>query len=142
MLNRIGEILGKLDYVKAMTDVTGFGLLGHLSEMCEGSDLQAVIDFDKVPKIDILDEYLVQGSVPGGTHRNWASYGHKIMELTDHQKHILADPQTSGGLLVAVSPEQAEEFESVLRHNGIPEKNILSFGWLEEKGDDRLIRLA
>ena len=65
MLNKIGETLGKLDYVKAMTDVTGFGLLGHLSEMCEGSDLQAIIEFEKVPKIAEIDEYLNQNSVPG-----------------------------------------------------------------------------
>ena len=142
MLNKIGESLGKLDYVKAMTDVTGFGLLGHLTEMCEGSTLQAVIEFDKVPKIAILDEYLEQGSIPGGTHRNWSSYGHKVMEVTEHQKHILADPQTSGGLLVAISPDKTEEFETMLRDNGIPEKNIIPFGWLEGKQSDRLIRIA
>jgi selenide, water dikinase len=141
-LNKIGESLGKLDYVTAMTDVTGFGLLGHLSEMCEGSNLQAVIEFDKVPKIDILDEYLEQGSIPGGTNRNWASYGHKVMEVTDHQKYILADPQTSGGLLVAIRPDKTEKFETMLRDNGIPERNIVSFGWLEEKQDDRLIRIV
>lgn len=142
MLNKIGESLGKLDYVMAMTDVTGFGLLGHLSEMCEGSNLQAVIEFAKVPTMDILGEYLDQGSIPGGTNRNWASYGHKVMEITEHQKHILADPQTSGGLLVAISPDKTEEFESMLRDNGIPEKNIIAFGWLEEKQREHLIRIA
>ena len=142
MLNKIGESLGKLDYVKAMTDVTGFGLLGHLSEMCEGSKLQAVIEFEKVPRIDILDEYLEQSSIPGGTHRNWASYGHKVMEITEYQKHILADPQTSGGLLVAVSADKTEEFETMLRDNGIPEKNVVAFGWLEERKNEHLIRIA
>lgn len=142
LLNKIGESLGKLEYVMAMTDVTGFGLLGHLSEMCEGSNLQAVIEFDKVPKLEILEEYLQQGSVPGGTNRNWASYGHKVKEITEHQKHILADPQTSGGLLVAISPEHTEVFESMLRANGIPEKNIISFGWLEEKTNDHLISIT
>jgi selenide,water dikinase len=132
-LNKIGEQMGKLAYVTAMTDVTGFGLLGHLSEMCEGSNLQAIIEFDKVPKIEVLDEYLEQNSILGGTHRNWASYGHKIGELTDKQKHILADPQTSGGLLVAVEAGHESEFENLLRENGIPEKNIISFGWLIEK---------
>jgi selenide, water dikinase len=141
MLNKIGESLGKLDYVQAMTDVTGFGLLGHLSEMCEGSNLQAVIDFDKVPKIEILDEYIQQNSIPGGTIRNWGSYGHKVLEISEHQKHILADPQTSGGLLVAISPDRTEEFEGVLRHNGIPEKNIVAFGWLEERQNEQLIRI-
>ena len=142
MLNKIGESLGKLDYVKAMTDVTGFGLLGHLSEMCEGSDLQAVVEFDKVPRISVLDEYLEQGSIPGGTNRNWASYGHKVVEISEHQKHILADPQTSGGLLVAVSPDKSEEFEIMLRSNGIPEKNIVAFGWLEEKKNKAVISIV
>ncbi|MBC7418175.1 MAG: selenide, water dikinase SelD, partial [Pedobacter sp.] len=104
-LNSIGEVIGKLDYVKAMTDVTGFGLLGHLSEMCEGSNLRAEINFERVPKLAVVDEYLEQNSIPGGTNRNWASYGHKIGAITDRQKHLLADPQTSGGLLVAVLPE-------------------------------------
>jgi len=142
MLNKVGESFGELEYVKAMTDVTGFGLLGHLSEMCEGSNLQAVIEFDKVPKIDILNEYLTQGSVPGGTNRNWASYGHKVMEITEHQKHILADPQTSGGLLIAVSPDKTEEFEALLQHNGVPEKNIIAFGWLEARQNEHLIRVV
>ena len=142
MLNKVGETFGELEYVKAMTDVTGFGLLGHLSEMCEGSNLQAVIEFDKVPKIDILNEYLTQGSVPGGTNRNWASYGHKVMEITEHQKHILADPQTSGGLLIAVSPDKTEEFEALLQHNGVPEKNIIAFGWLEARQNEHLIRVV
>lgn len=141
MLNKIGETLGKLDYIKAMTDVTGFGLLGHLSEMCEGSNLQAVIEFDKVPKIDVLDEYLDQNSVPGGTNRNWSSYGHKVKTITEYQKHILADPQTSGGLLVAVEESKTKEFEQVLRANGIPDKNIVSFGILKEKTGNFLIEI-
>ncbi len=142
MLNTIGETLGKLDYVKAMTDVTGFGLLGHLSEMCEGSNLQAVIEFEKIPRIAVLDEYLDQNSIPGGTHRNWASYGHRVASGgTDLNRvtTILADPQTSGGLLVAVEPQHTEEFESILRQNGIPEKNIIAFGKLEEKQAEELI---
>ena len=141
MLNKIGETLGTLNYVKAMTDVTGFGLLGHLSEMCEGSNLQAVIEFAKIPVIAVLDEYLQQNSVPGGTLRNWDSYGHKIKEITDYQKHILADPQTSGGLLVAVEETKIEEFEHVLRVNGIPDKNIVSFGSLKEITTDFLIEI-
>ncbi|MBC7744194.1 MAG: selenide, water dikinase SelD [Flavobacterium sp.] len=141
LLNKIGESLGKLEYVEAMTDVTGFGLLGHLSEMCEGSNLQAVIKFDKVPKIDIINDYLKQGCIPGGTNRNWESYGHKISTISTIQKNILADPQTSGGLLVAVEESKTEEFETILRNNGIPEKNIVSFGWLEERQNENLIRV-
>lgn len=138
-LNSIGEQLGKLDYVRAMTDVTGFGLLGHLAEMCEGSGLHAVIDFDKVPAIAGIDEYLNQGSIPGGTNRNWASYGHKISQLTERQKHILADPQTSGGLLVAVEHRFTNDFERLLHESGIPRKCTVSFGSLEERIGDNLI---
>ena len=138
-LNNIGELIGRLDYVKAMTDVTGFGLLGHLSEMCEGSNLQAEIDFEKVPKLKVVDQYLEQNAIPGGTNRNWASYGHKIGTITDHQKHILADPQTSGGLLVAVLPEHAGEFEDLLNSQGITAESCISFGEFKDKVGDKLI---
>jgi selenide,water dikinase len=109
-LNRVGEELGKLDCVHALTDVTGFGLLGHLSEMAEGSGLSAEINFKSVPLIGGIDYYLDNGCVPGGTNRNWKSYGHKIGEAGDRMKNILCDPQTSGGLLAAVDPAAADQF--------------------------------
>ncbi len=140
-LNRIGELIGKLEYVKAMTDVTGFGLLGHLSEMCEGSNLQAEIDFDKVPKLKVIDQYLEQKSIPGGTNRNWDSYGHKIGEITERQKHILADPQTSGGLLIAVLPENTKEFEIFLKDNGIENESCIPFGDLTVFDGGKRIRV-
>lgn len=126
-LNRFGAVLGKLPYVKALTDVTGFGLLGHLTEMAEGSGLSAVIDYAAVPKLPVVDEYLAQQSFPGGTGRNWASYGHKISDLTETQRYVLADPQTSGGLLIAVTPDQTDEFERVTTEQGF---SLTSFGEL------------
>lgn len=129
-LNKAGETFGKLSYIKAMTDVTGFGLLGHLSEMCEGSSVSADIFFEKVPKISIIDEYIAKKCLPGGTTRNWDSYGHKIAEITDYQKAILADPQTSGGLLVAVSPESEVEFLAVAKDLGF---DLEAIGVLIEK---------
>lgn len=132
-LNSIGEMLGTLPYVKAMTDVTGFGLLGHLSEMCEASGASARVDFEKVPFINraVLDNYLEMGCIPGGTQRNWASYGHKIGPLSDHQKYLLCDPQTSGGLLVAISPEFEQEFVDTMNLNGF---DLEAFGEIKEKG--------
>ena len=131
-LNSFGATLGKLPYVKALTDVTGFGLLGHLVEMAEGSGLSARVEFDAVPRLPMVEEYLAQKSFPGGTVRNWDSYGHKISELEEKQKYILADPQTSGGLLIAVEPESAEEFERVAAENGL---TLQSFGELVKKQD-------
>lgn len=114
-LNKVGEKLGCIKGVNAMTDITGFGLLGHLVEMAEGSELSAVIDFEKVSLItDDLKDYIDQKCVPGGTNRNWDSYGHKIGEITDYQKAILADPQTSGGLLIAVELSAVNEVKQIL----------------------------
>lgn len=110
-LNDLGAKVGELSYVNAMTDVTGFGLLGHLCEMCEGSGLSAEVEFERVPKFDFLDQYLDQKSTPGGTQRNWDSYGNKIGPLTDRQRAVLADPQTSGGLLISVDERSQNDFE-------------------------------
>ena len=119
-LNKVGEQLGKIKGVNAMTDVTGFALLGHLVEMAEGSGLSAEIDFEKVPAIiEDLKFYIDNKSMPGGTLRNWDSYGDKIGAVTDYQKAILADPQTSGGLLVAVIPDAVEEVRAVLTQAGL-----------------------
>jgi len=140
-LNKAGEIFGHLPQVKAMTDVTGFGLLGHLSEMCEGSGLSAIIEFDKVPVIPTLPYYLEQKCIPGGTHRNWSSYGHKVNELSGEKRSILADPQTSGGLLVAVAEEGVVEFEAQWKALGLPANLCHPLGVLKAKEDGPLIRV-
>ena len=118
-LNKIGEKLGQLPYVHALTDVTGFGLLGHLVEVCEGSGLSAELEFRNVPRFSFLDEYIQQNSIPGGTKRNWESFGSKISEISDYQRAILADPQTSGGLLISVAAEKTEEFHQLLLAQGL-----------------------
>ncbi|MEM6264958.1 MAG: selenide, water dikinase SelD [Bacteroidota bacterium] len=109
-LNRLGAVMGAFSYVHAMTDVTGFGLLGHLVEMCEGSNLSAHIDLKAVPSFDAAGYYISKKSIPGGTHRNWASYGEKVSPISDEVKFLLADPQTSGGLLIAVAPAYEADF--------------------------------
>jgi selenide,water dikinase len=131
-LNKLGADFGKLPYVNAMTDVTGFGLLGHLTEVCEGSNLSAEIEFEKVPRFEFLLEYLNQKSTPGGTQRNWDSYGTKVAPLDDAQRAILADPQTSGGLLVSVDKNHAADFERFLENKGI---QLKPFGRLLQRGD-------
>jgi len=117
-LNMLGEKLGKLTYVKALTDVTGFGLFGHLIEMCDGSKVSSEIDMDKLPLLANIDLYLDQKCFPGGTSRNWASYGHRIQdEITERNRLIGADPQTSGGLLIAIDRLYQNEFERFLEDN-------------------------
>ena len=126
-LNKIGAELSKLPAVTALTDVTGFGLLGHLAEVCEGSGLTAEVDFSKVPRIAAAEAYLKQGSVPGGTVRNWTSYGHKVSAISDEQRNWLCDPQTSGGLLVCVDPTGREAVQAVFAKYGLV---LESFGHL------------
>lgn len=114
-LNSVGEHFAKLNCVKAMTDVTGFGLLGHLLEMCEGSNLNAIINYNKIPLIEGIKEYIELKAIPGGTYRNWKSYGHKIQLTDESQKFILCDPQTSGGLLVAVKESDSPAFLEIAK---------------------------
>src|SRR5690606_1161927 len=123
-LNSVGSALAPLPGVTAMTDVTGFGLLGHLLEVCEGADVAAVVDFAAVPVMEPVLHYLRQGAIPGGTQRNFASYGGRIAELTEEQQQILCDPQTSGGLLVAVHPDACCEVEAVLSAAGVQPRKI------------------
>jgi selenide,water dikinase len=117
-LNRAGADFGKLSVVSAMTDVTGFGLLGHLAEVCEGSGVQAVIEYEAVPKLAHVETYLGLGCSPGGAQRNFDSYGHKLSPMSDMQRQVLCDPQTSGGLLVAVTTDGQAEFLALARTHG------------------------
>lgn len=118
-LNTIGQKFAALDTVTAMTDVTGFALLGHLLEMCQGSEVSAVLDFERVPCLDFVHDYIDQGCVPGGCERNFTSYGEHVGPLSPKQKILLCDPQTSGGLLVAVKPAGQQAFEALCQENGL-----------------------
>ena len=118
-LNSPGLAFAELDGVNAMTDVTGFALLGHLLEMCQGSGIAAELEFDKVPLLDQVENYIEQGCIPGGCGRNFESFGHNVSELTPLQQTILCDPQTSGGLLVAVKPDAQEAFEAQAQKLGL-----------------------
>ena len=119
-LNSIGESLSNIEGVNAMTDVTGFGLLGHLTEMAEGSKLSAEIYFDAIPVITKgIKKYVDNKCIPGGTTRNWQSYGEKIDMITEFQKSILSDPQTSGGLLIAVHPDAVSKVKKLFVQQGL-----------------------
>jgi selenide, water dikinase len=131
-INTIGKELGNLEGVKAMTDVTGFGLLGHLIEMCEGSNLSAKINFHDIPMLPNIEYYIEEKTFPGGTFRNFDSYGHKVSPMTDEVKCILCDPQTSGGLLIAVSPEGKNDFLNKAMEYGL---TLKPFGVMKVKGD-------
>lgn len=131
-LNKVGLEMAPMASVSSMTDVTGFGLLGHLLEMCEGSNVSAELNFDAVPVFPQTFAYLEQGAIPGGTVRNWDSYGDKMGELDTLKKHILCDPQTSGGLLIAVDENEAHIVEHILLEYGLHAKPI---GKLVEKNE-------
>jgi selenide,water dikinase len=115
LLNSIGAILGNHEEVKAMTDVTGFGLLGHLIEMTEGANLSAEIEISKLPLIDGIQEYINQFIFPDNTYRNWNAFSPKTEGVNGMDLVKLCDPQTSGGLLIAVSPEDKKWFEDTLK---------------------------
>ncbi|WP_108651266.1 selenide, water dikinase SelD [Dongshaea marina] len=138
-INKIGGQLAELPGVTAMTDVTGFGLMGHLLEMCEGSGVRARIELGRLPTLPAIDHYLEQGCVPGGTCRNFASYGHKAGELTERQRNLLCDPQTSGGLLVAVRPEGEEAFLELTRSHGL---DLSPIGELLPAGEGSLVEVV
>lgn len=129
-LNKLGAELAAIDGVRALTDVTGFGLFGHLIEICEGSGLSAQVAFSKVPVIPEAEKYRMQGAVPGGTQRNFTSYGDKLGELTEVQRDYGCDPQTSGGLLMAVEPAAIDEVITLAAGFGI---SLSSFGVLVAK---------
>ena len=122
-LNKAGEALGKIKGVHAMTDVTGFGLLGHLIEMAEGSGLTATLNYQKIPILDIVKEYMAQRISPDATFRNWNGYSSKVGFATGvnvmEAFTILPDPQTNGGLLISVAPDALEEVQKVLIEMGL-----------------------
>ncbi len=139
-LNKIGAILGGMKEVTALTDVTGFGLAGHLKEMCEGSGVEAEINFNKIPLLPDLEYYIENKCYPGGTTRNWKSYGDSISTVSEYQKMILADPQTSGGLLIAVGKSGVEALQKVLKENGY-EGFEAPIGFIKTTGDGKVINV-
>jgi selenide, water dikinase len=138
-LNRIGHELGSLNYVHAMTDVTGFGLGGHLLEICEAGNTSAIIHGDWLPVFDFVEKYLDLGCIPGGTHRNWKTYGNSIVINNGSSSHIIADPQTSGGLLLCIDSLKQAVFESFMASRG---SNAKLIGKLAARDDSVIIEVV
>lgn len=135
-LNKSGADFAHIPGVTAMTDVTGFGLLGHLSEICQGSGVQATLHFSSIPRLPAVEEYIAAGCVPGGTGRNFDSYGHLIGKMSDLQKSLLCDPQTSGGLLLAVLPDAEAQVQEIAAQHGM---TLSAIGELNVVDNDRAL---
>jgi len=128
LLNRVGAELAKDPAVHAMTDVTGFGLLGHALELARGSNLSVVLRADNLPLLPQAAALAQQGFITGASLRNWASYGDAVTiptNLPEWRQHLLTDPQTSGGLLVSCAPERAEAILETIVAAGCPGARIV-----------------
>jgi selenide,water dikinase len=120
-LNTAGPRLAELPGVHAMTDVTGFGLAGHLLEILRGSRLAAAVRFDDLPLLPEALEWAKQGTVTGASARNWESYGHEVTlpaGFSEWKRNLISDPQTSGGLLIACEPSAEAAVLQIFRDEG------------------------
>jgi|GEM_PF-51694 len=142
-LNLLGMELGKIPAVHALTDVTGFGLLGHLLEICRNSGVSAELDYGKIHQLTDLAHYVANGSIAGGLTRNLESYGGEISPIPEPARSILADPQTAGGLLFTVDPLKEAEIVVLMKQYGL-EKHIQPIGKITEraKGKRGSIRIT
>jgi selenide,water dikinase len=127
-LNTPGIALGKLPEVHALTDVTGFGLLGHLLEICRGSAVAATVDFARLPLLSEALPFARDGVVTGASGRNWAGYGDDVdvsAAIGNAERALLSDPQTSGGLLVACDPVHADQIVALFRAEGFAQAAVI-----------------
>ncbi len=132
-LNSVGAKLGGMPEVHAMTDVTGFALLGHLLEMCRGSQLGATLRYTDLPILPTALQLAEQGYATGAAARNWASYGAEVnlpSDFPEWKRKLLCDPQTSGGLLVACAPEAVDEVLAAFHADGFASACVI--GQMEE----------
>ncbi|CAM3848262.1 selenide, water dikinase SelD [Vreelandella rituensis] len=136
--NTIGVELAKVKGVNAMTDVTGFGLAGHLAEVCKASHVAAQIDFRRLPRLAEAEAYRRQGAVPGGSLRNRDALGKALPAMDDAHWQWLCDPQTSGGLLVSVDPAWEDDVERIGRKFGL---ELQPFGKMVAQEGEALIKV-
>ncbi|MDB5771640.1 MAG: selD [Burkholderia sp.] len=127
-LNKPGKALSDLGGVHALTDVTGFGLLGHLLELARGSKLTAKLDMARIPLLPNVQQLAESGFVTGASGRNWAGYGHDVSlanSVTPVQQMLLTDPQTSGGLLVSCDADAVEDVLALFRREGFADAAVI-----------------
>ena len=127
-LNRVGTTLSEIAGVHALTDVTGFGLAGHLLEICRGSKLAAQIEFARLPLIEQAVSFAKEGMATGATGRNWNGYGGEVIspeELQPWQRSLLTDPQTSGGLLVSCAPDAVDAVLAAFSADGFEAATVI-----------------
>ncbi len=125
-LNTPGQALAEMPAVHALTDVTGFGLAGHLLEICRGSKLGAEVSFEKLPVIEDALRFVQEGVVTGASDRNWKGYGHEVaFQGEEWKKNLLSDPQTSGGLLVACAPEAVPQVLEIFKTQGFAQASVI-----------------
>ena len=120
-LNSVGTELAKLSEVHALTDVTGFGLVGHLIEICRGSGLAATVDWNALPILPAAADYAERGYNTGAAGRNWQSFGQDVdlpKGLPDWRKNLLTDPQTSGGLMLSCAPSATARVVEIFHDHG------------------------
>lgn len=117
-LNKIGEQLGKMEEVTAMTDVTGFGLIGHTIEMADGSGLSAELNYREIPLMNGVSEFAAQMIYPDNTMRNWKAFSEKVSGISGESLLTLCDPQTNGGLLISVDKEGFKNITDLLEAEG------------------------
>jgi selenide,water dikinase len=127
-LNTPGTRLGELQAVHALTDVTGFGLLGHLLEIAKGSGVAARLDWDRIPLLPGALDFAAEGIATGASGRNWTGYGERVRlaaNIGAAQQAVLTDPQTSGGLLVACDPAACDQVLQIFRDDGFTDAAVV-----------------
>jgi selenide,water dikinase len=127
-LNKPGKALSELAGVHALTDVTGFGLLGHLLELARGSGLTATLDMAQIPLLPHVQQLAEKGFITGASGRNWAGYGHDVVlakSITPVQQMLLTDPQTSGGLLVSCAADTVDEVLALFKREGFAHAAVI-----------------
>ncbi len=128
LLNRPGTVLAQIDGVHALTDVTGFGILGHTLELARGADMTACIDSQQVPLLPGVQDLAEQGVVTGASGRNWTAYGASVQlgaNVSEAMRHLLTDPQTSGGLLVSCAPDAIQQVLETFKAYGFANASVI-----------------